>query len=186
MIAAGRSLVLATLLATAVAAADQVRRERVEFPDGSGTAKVEGTVRGYEIQSSTGYRGRGTADDDRTHLGQRLDLLQPITRQHLQRSTAVHVAARDGLDYRARSRPPELHDRALPVPRRRPASRAVGLHALRWRSPARRPPARGRRAGSGHQVPRDGELRSRWGGPSDDHLPVRRGAPRPAAPRRST
>ena len=48
MIAAGRSLVLASLLATAVAAADHLRRERVELPDGSGTAQVEGTVKGYE------------------------------------------------------------------------------------------------------------------------------------------
>ena len=100
MIAAGRGLVLASLLATAVAAADQVRRERVEFPDGSGTAKVEGTVKGYESVEYQVTAGAGqqltialTSDNASTYY----NLYAPgdIPGE----STAVHIAARDGLDY---------------------------------------------------------------------------------------
>ena len=101
MIAAGRNLVLATLLATAVAAADQVRRERVEFPDGSGTAKVGDTVKGYESVEYQVTAGAGqqvtialTSDNASTYY----NLYAPgdIPGE----STAVYVAARDGLDYR--------------------------------------------------------------------------------------
>jgi len=100
MIAAGRSLVLASLLATAVAAADHLRRERVELPDGSGTAQVEGTVKGYEsveyqVAAGAGQQMTIALTSDNTSTYYNLYAPGDIPGE----STAVHIAARDGLDY---------------------------------------------------------------------------------------
>ena len=88
---------LATPLATAAAAADQraARARRDPRPTDRRTAKVEGTVKGYDIRSSTrSPRRAGTADGDRARrVRQRLDLLSTSMRPATfpGESTAVHV-----------------------------------------------------------------------------------------------
>ena len=143
MTAAARGLVLATLLATAVAAADQVRRERVEFPDGSGTAQVEGTVKGYESVEYQVAAGAGQQMTIALDLRQRLDLLQPLrARRHSRREHGGphRGPGRARLSGHARGHR-RLHDPALPDPRRRPAGRGSRPTRSRSRSPARRRPA---------------------------------------------
>ncbi|HVH01822.1 MAG TPA: hypothetical protein VM891_02520 [Amaricoccus sp.] len=100
MNATGRGLLVALVLATSAAAADQVRRERIELSGGAGTTEVEGRLKGFE---SVEYQVPASA-------GQQLTIAlaseNPATYYNLfapgdvpGESTAVYVAARDGLEY---------------------------------------------------------------------------------------
>ena len=97
---AGKALALAVLLAAAAATAAEVRRESVVIPEGETTATIEGSLKGfdsveYQIAAGVGQEMTLSLTSDNASTYYNLFAPGDVPGD----STALYIAARDGLDY---------------------------------------------------------------------------------------